>query len=533
MEECSGDGPGDACPLAVCASPAAPPSPAPCQSFRRPRHRRAVRAGADLARPYRRWADLVDEETAPSPASPPSLPFPVPRCAAPPDVAGGSAPLAWGYATGSRWPPPTPPRLSSSRPTGLQGSTLRRGDGRRRRKRAWGVVGRFDLGRARASWHRPTAGPCSAPSPLPPTVDCSAASSALVARASPFRPFVTAFGSSSLRFHAFQSLRRPWLALSGSPRGETLRVSSPPRALDHGLLGRCTAGLAVALDGPSPSELVRPRAAGLARALGPPPRAQYLAPSRSPPRSCFPPRRHPFTQLPPAPSPDPPRPPPARLLVVAAPPPPGRLLAMTSEWDDGEAWCKRRYDDRRDIPRPFPDAQRREDEVREGRRSSGHSDRRGRSRSPLAASGDWRSRRRSPSLGPRRGRSPSPSRAARPPSPRSHAPPLVDSTRKYIPPHAAAPSAPASSTAPGNPPHGRQGAAKKKKRRGQGRGNQAAPPRLSLAPRPSRVLCPASPAPRASIVGWRVTRKSTTSAPSAATSARIRATPLFCARIVR
>ena len=37
---------------------------------------------------------------------------------------------------------------------------------------------------------------------------------------------------------------------------------------------------------------------------------------------------------------------------------------MTREWDDGEDRRKRRYDDRRDPPRPSPDAARRENELR-------------------------------------------------------------------------------------------------------------------------------------------------------------------------
>nr|XP_020181061.1 uncharacterized protein LOC109766691 [Aegilops tauschii subsp. strangulata] len=95
---------------------------------------------------------------------------------------------------------------------------------------------------------------------------------------------------------------------------------------------------------------------------------------------------------------------------------------------------------------------------------------------------------------PRHDRSPSPSHAARRTSPRSQAPPPVISTSKYIPPHAAAPSAPAASTAPGNPPRGCQGAAKKKKRRGQGRGNQAAAP--PLAPSSATTPGPVSGLPR-------------------------------------
>nr|XP_020161348.1 serine/arginine repetitive matrix protein 1-like [Aegilops tauschii subsp. strangulata] len=102
---------------------------------------------------------------------------------------------------------------------------------------------------------------------------------------------------------------------------------------------------------------------------------------------------------------------------------------MTQEWDDGEDRRKRLYDDRRDPPRPSPDAARREDELprelrdresrrsqgfddrRDHRRSPGRSDGRARSRSPPPAAGDWRSlRRRSPSPPRRRERSPSPPR---------------------------------------------------------------------------------------------------------------------------
>lgn len=201
----------------------------------------------------------------------------------------------------------------------------------------------------------------------------SVAAPAPVARASTFCPFIASFGSSSLRFQALHALRRPWLSLSGTSalgsaaavapacRGETLRVGSPSHVLDHpclgrGLLGRFPTRLAVALDGPSPSQLARPQA------TRPRPCPRPIAPTASIWLPCGLPR--PPVPLPAATLPDLPRSPPARPVVAAATTPPSRLPAMTREWDDGDSRCKRRYDDRRKVPRPSPDAQHREDELR-------------------------------------------------------------------------------------------------------------------------------------------------------------------------
>lgn len=111
---------------------------------------------------------------------------------------------------------------------GRQNVALGVGAALRRHAQAWGVAGRSNIGRAGASSRAAlvavprsslqgvsaTAWPASQPS-----------GSSLSGRRPPFRPFITAFGSSSLRYTTPPpSVRRPWLALVQRPSPAVARL---------------------------------------------------------------------------------------------------------------------------------------------------------------------------------------------------------------------------------------------------------------------------------------------------------------------
>nr|XP_045087345.1 basic proline-rich protein-like [Aegilops tauschii subsp. strangulata] len=424
-----------------------------------------------------RWADLAedDADSPPPPLQPLcaarlSRPYPATRRAASPCVAGSSASPVRGYAAASRRP------LHSAPAPGPQGSTLRGASARHRRQRSWGVVGRSEVGRARASWRRFPAGSTPSPAPPPPMVRRADDLAAPIVRSSPFCPFIATFGSSSLCFQSLQHFSRPWPALAAPGIW-------PPYGLPHA---------STPLPAATSSQV-------------------FASPS-----------------APPAASSQPPAPPPCAL---PPPPPPSPLPsvrpAMPREWDDGEARHKRRYDDR---PRPSPDAVRREEELRwelrelrdghrEDRRSPGRSDRRGRSRSPsparvTAAPHRLRALPASCPLDPK------PFRLPPRPGNTSLLTQLPRLLRLPRPLRVVL----------------RPVATKARTRRRSAAVRAAAswllPLRLPRALRPPRGWCPVSPALRASIAVWQAILKSTASTHSATTSARTRATPPFYARIV-
>lgn len=80
----------------------------------------------------------------------------------------------------------------------------------RRRAPAWGVAGRSNQGSARISWRAtaPAALPFSSGAP-PHRSSATPASSPVLLRRSPFRPFITTFGSSTLSFSHRLAPRRP------------------------------------------------------------------------------------------------------------------------------------------------------------------------------------------------------------------------------------------------------------------------------------------------------------------------------------
>nr|XP_020178873.1 mucin-1-like [Aegilops tauschii subsp. strangulata] len=221
--------------------------------------------------PVTRWADIaeLDDVAASRPVvrrDPPPRPAVTRVVAALPLQLGGAA-----APSRSRRlvvvAPPSPPRKAPS---------LGHRTARRRRASAWVVTGRSDQGRACVSWRSAAAAPPASSSGVPPRRSPAPPSGALpLRRTSPFRPFIAAFGTSSLCLSPCRAPRRSWpvhlLAPAPAAAGMASRVTLAPIPLPCRLgrenLGRTRTGLPTPLPAGAPSIMGLPQVTASRSAL--------------------------------------------------------------------------------------------------------------------------------------------------------------------------------------------------------------------------------------------------------------------------